>query len=101
MWWILILLDALWDVICYYVLDVWVDAYCYPILYYLFWSVCESARGGWCALDGVTRLVSVNSEQYWWSTMVLPIHGYFTRDKKNVCVIYNFLVTAKNSKWHS
>jgi hypothetical protein len=26
------------DVICYYVPDVWVDAYYYPILYYLFWS---------------------------------------------------------------
>jgi hypothetical protein len=38
MWWILILLDDLWNMICYYVLDVWVDAYCYPVLYYLFWS---------------------------------------------------------------
>jgi hypothetical protein len=38
MWWILILLDDLWDVICYYVLDVWVDAYYYPVIYYLFWS---------------------------------------------------------------
>jgi hypothetical protein len=28
----------LWDVILYYVLDIWVDAYSYPILYYLFWS---------------------------------------------------------------
>jgi hypothetical protein len=38
MWWILILLDHLWDVICYSVLDVWVVTYCYPILCYLFWS---------------------------------------------------------------
>jgi hypothetical protein len=37
-WWIFILLDNLWDVICYYVLDVWVDAYYYPVLYYLFGS---------------------------------------------------------------
>jgi hypothetical protein len=32
MWWILILLDDLWDVNLYHVLDVWVDAYCYPVL---------------------------------------------------------------------
>jgi hypothetical protein len=38
MWWIFILLDDLWDMICYYVLDVWVDAYYYLVLYYLFWS---------------------------------------------------------------
>jgi hypothetical protein len=37
-WWIFILLDDWWDVICYYVLDVWVDAYYYPVLYYLSWS---------------------------------------------------------------
>jgi hypothetical protein len=39
MWWIFILLDDQWHVICYYVLDVWVDAYYYPVLYYLFWSI--------------------------------------------------------------
>jgi hypothetical protein len=32
------LLDDQWDVILHYVLDVWVDAYCYPVIYYLFWS---------------------------------------------------------------
>jgi hypothetical protein len=37
-WWIFILLDDWWDVICYYVLDLWVDACYYPVLYYLFWS---------------------------------------------------------------
>jgi hypothetical protein len=38
MWWIFILFDDWWDVISYYVLDVWVDTYYHPILYYLFWS---------------------------------------------------------------
>jgi hypothetical protein len=50
MWWIFILLDDQWDMICYYVLDVWVDAYYYPVLYYLFWSnMYARAREG----DGV------------------------------------------------
>jgi hypothetical protein len=46
----LYLSDDLWDVICYYVLDVWVHAYFYPVLYYLFWSnLYARAREG----DGV------------------------------------------------
>jgi hypothetical protein len=31
MWWILNLLEDLWDVNLYHILDVWVDAYCYPV----------------------------------------------------------------------
>jgi hypothetical protein len=38
MWWIFILLDDWWDVVCYYVLDGWADAYYHLVLYYLFWS---------------------------------------------------------------
>jgi hypothetical protein len=30
--------DDLWDMNLYCVLDVWTDAYCYPLTYYLLWS---------------------------------------------------------------
>jgi hypothetical protein len=56
MWWMFILSDDLWDLICYYVLDM---SRCIlsprSLLLVLIQHVCESARGGWCVLNGVTR----------------------------------------------
>jgi hypothetical protein len=54
-WWILILLDDLWDVKLYHILNVWVNSYCYPIIITCSnQTCCESMCGGWCVLDGVT-----------------------------------------------
>jgi hypothetical protein len=53
----------------------------HSLLLVLIQHVCESARGGWCVLDGVTRYSD------WIVTGVLPFHGYLTRDKKNAHVI--------------
>jgi hypothetical protein len=60
MWWILILLDDLWDVNLYHNLDVWIDAYCYPVLI--------TCSGQTCMQEHVWGMMCVR-----WSNLVVVV----------------------------